>query len=156
MHAKITYDWTHQFFVRLLTILVLNQILTFFLQTYHQIDKYVSWKPDAFRLFWSNMNSYCFPPFSLVGHILSKVILDMSTEIIIIPCRTTQCWFPVLLSMLPESKSLISLPFDRASIHPLYLKQKLLADLVSGQPSAHMNCQKTLKSSSWPHGGQQH
>ena len=45
----------------------------------HQINKYISWKPDptsiatdAFQQNWSQMFPYAFPPFSLVGKIIQK------------------------------------------------------------------------------------
>ena len=48
-----------------------------------QIDKYVSWMPDpycipvnAFNFNWKTHKIYAFPPFSLIGAAMSKLIRD--------------------------------------------------------------------------------
>ena len=102
-----------------------------------QMDKYVSWQPDpysfavdAFSISWSEYtNVYAFPPFSLVGPVLTKLRQDKVTGIIVIPYWTTQYWFPMMLEMLtehplllPNQKDTIQLPFRKDVIHPLYPK----------------------------------
>ena len=62
-----------------------------------QIDKYVPWQPDqysfavdAFSISWSAYtNVYAFPPFSLVGPVLTKLRQDKATGIIVIFYWTT-------------------------------------------------------------------
>jgi hypothetical protein len=45
----------------------------------HQLDQYVSWRPDhkaihtdAFTMNWSNMTAYAFPPFNMIHAVLEK------------------------------------------------------------------------------------
>ena len=72
-----------------------------------QIDKYVSWMPDpyciavnAFNFSWKTDKIYAFPPFSLVGAAISKLIRDNTIGIMIIPKWTTQYWFLTMLAHL--------------------------------------------------------
>lgn len=48
-----------------------------------QIKKFVSWKPepesyaiDAFFISWTNINLYCFPPFSVIPTVLQKMVVE--------------------------------------------------------------------------------
>ena len=57
-----------------------------------QIDKYVSWMPDPYciavnvlNFSWKTHKIYVFPPFSLVGAAISKLIRDNTIRIMIIP-----------------------------------------------------------------------
>ena len=115
-----------------------------------QMDKYVSWQPDpysfavdAFSISWSEYtNVYAFPPFSLVGPVLTKLRQGKVTGIIVIPYWTTQYWFPMMLEMLtehplllPNQKDTIQLPFRKDAIHPLYPKMRMLAVRLSGLDS---------------------
>ena len=68
-----------------------------------QIDKCVSWMRDpyciavnAFIFSWKTHKIYTFPPFSLVGAAISKLIRDNTIGIMILPKRTTQYWFPTM------------------------------------------------------------
>ena len=72
-----------------------------------QIDKYVFWMPDpyciavnAFNFSWKTDKIYAFPPFSLVGAAISKLIRDNTIGIMIIPKWTTQYWFLTMLAHL--------------------------------------------------------
>ena len=54
--------------------------------------KYASYKPDpdayhvnAYSLCWLNLNSYIFPPFSIVGRVLAKLAQDQATALVIVP-----------------------------------------------------------------------
>jgi hypothetical protein len=64
----------------------------------HQLDIYVSWKPDpgasfvdAFTINWALFaNSFAFPPFCLITRCLKKVVQEQATMIIVVPMWTTQ------------------------------------------------------------------
>ena len=63
----------------------------------HQVDNYVSWTPDpdsmsvdAFSVSWSNIKFFAYPPFSMVGAAISKIVQDQATGIMIIPYWTSQ------------------------------------------------------------------
>ena len=90
----------------------------------HQLDKYVSWKPDpqavgtdAFQFNWTHLLTYAFPPFKLIGRTLSKLQSHQSDMIIVTPIWRSQSWYPQLLQMsikhpllLPNHKNLLTDP----------------------------------------------
>ena len=129
----------------------------------HQLDQYVSWTPDpdslavdAFSISWSELKFYAYPPFSMIGQALSKITKDRATGIMIIPDWKTQHWFPMMLNLLtqepialPKLKSLITLPFNPESRHPLLPKTRLLAVHLSGNISQTLNTQLKSRRSSW-------
>ncbi|VDI82138.1 Hypothetical predicted protein [Mytilus galloprovincialis] len=77
-----------------------------------QVPRFASWSfdpqatyVDAFTISWSNFRPYIFPPFTLLGKILMKIISDkVEKAILIIPFWPAQSWFSLLIPML------ISLP----------------------------------------------
>ena len=126
----------------------------------------MSWQPDpysftvdAFSISWSEYtNVYAFPPFSLVGPVLTKLRQDKVTGIIVIPYWTTQYWFPMMLEMLtehplllPNQKDTIQLPFRKDAIHPMYPKMRMLAVRLSGLDSEVLDYQdvESIILSSW-------
>ena len=67
---------------------------------------YVSWQPDpkalavdAFMLDWSELKFYAFPPFSLVGLVMEKILEDRATGVLIVPWWPTQPWWGRLASL---------------------------------------------------------
>ena len=102
----------------------------------HQLDKYISWLPDpgfvpvdAFSTSWSNINFYAYPPFSMIGAALTNFVQDQATGIMIIPYWTTQYWYPTMMNLLvkepivlPQTKTLITLPLNLEAKHPLNQK----------------------------------
>ena len=116
----------------------------------YQIKPFVSWKPDpdalavdAFSLKWDLYNNfYAFPPFSLINRVLQKIEQDRCYGIVIVPLWKTQVWFPRLLRMLidspiilPNNKTMLTLPSGQQKVHPLHKKLTLLACKLSGVPS---------------------
>ena len=111
---------------------------------------YVAWKPDpnafaidAFTLNWSVFNLvYCFPPFSVIGKVLQKLLQYQTTAILVLPERPTQFWYPRVTSMLLAppmrinlQKTTLTLPHNASKVHPLYPKLQLIGCLVSGKHS---------------------
>jgi len=96
-----------------------------------QKDKYVSWKPDpgamgvdAFSLDWFNLEAYAFPPFCLIGQVLSKIVKDGASLILIAPVWPTQPWYAQILKMITEPPILIPpvrdlLTSPQGTNHPL-------------------------------------
>ena len=115
----------------------------------HKVDKYVSWKPDpqafavdALTHNWSCLKFYAFPPFSLIGRILHKMEEDLAEGILVIPCWTTQAWFPQAMRMLvanprllPKRDGVVFLPFNPKQKHPLQGRMNLMACHLSGNSS---------------------
>ena len=71
-----------------------------------QLKSCVSWhqEPEAmavntFSLTWNNKFFYMFPPFSLVGRALAKVIRDKTDAVIVVPDWSEQYWYPQLMQM---------------------------------------------------------
>ena len=105
-----------------------------------QLKSYVSWHPEpeamavnAFLLTWNHKFVYMFPPFSLVGQVLAKVIRG-KTAVIVMPNWSTQYWYPQLMQMTthkplcfqPSPKNLM-LTCKPSENHPLHLKLQLMA-----------------------------
>jgi hypothetical protein len=60
---------------------------------------------DAFTISWSELKPYIFPPFSLIGKVMLKIMSDkVEKAILIVPFWPAQNWFSFLNS------NLISLP----------------------------------------------
>lgn len=124
----------------------------------HQLERYVSWRPDptakaidAFTLTW-NEYSYVFPPFSLLGPVLKKAGEDKSEMLLIAPLWTTQYWFSRLLHMviakprlLPVKKDILVMPQNRDLTHPLLKKLHLTAFRISGNPSKAREFRRKLQ-----------
>ena len=57
----------------------------------YQIKPFISYRPDpealcvAFQVNWNPFFFYAFPPFSILGKVLQKVIVDGAEGIIILP-----------------------------------------------------------------------
>ena len=67
----------------ILRLITERQVDLFASRLSHQLDKYVSRRPDpnvlytdAFAISWSNMTAYAFPPFNLIHAVLHKVSRD--------------------------------------------------------------------------------
>ena len=65
----------------------------------HYCDPLSSWV-DAFSVAWTD-NVYLFPPFPLVGRVLSKFVSDGTDHgLLVCPYWPSQPWFPTLLDLL--------------------------------------------------------
>ena len=97
-----------------------------------QVKLFVSFHPDteamhvnAFSLNWHKLKFYAFPPFSLMGKVLQKVVLDRASGIVVAPYWKNQPWFNLLMDyshdfiIIPSSADLLYLPSNRAKKHPL-------------------------------------
>ena len=121
-----------------------------------QLRNFVSWKPDpeasyvdAFSISWTDLYSYAFPPFSLIGQFLHKLEEDGGESILVAPVWATQPWYPQLLQMtvdhprlLPPLPDLLTLPGTQRR-HPLS-KLVLAAFKLSGKRSRCRDFQQKL------------
>ncbi|CAG2240323.1 unnamed protein product [Mytilus edulis] len=80
-----------------------------------QLPRYLSYLPDtyavavdAFSVKWSNINCYCFSPFSLIGKILQKVDQDQADMTLVAPLWNTQNWFPQILHRIVAQSFIIN------------------------------------------------
>lgn len=129
-----------------------------------QLSTYVSWKPDPHALYtnaltinWSDLKSYAFPPFILIGRILKKLQEEWATSLTILPLWPTQVWFPVALRLLAAPPVLLPrpsliLPQDPSRVHPLGRKLILTAMMLSGDPSKTEAFHQKLPSFCFSHG----
>ena len=136
----------------------------------YQISEFVSWLPDpgamaidAFSISWQQYLIYAFPPFSLLGLVMRKIIQETATGIIIMPVWPTQYWYPVighrLISLpllLPKDQKILTLPGKETMLHPLLPKLRLAAALVSGDLSKVKTFQAKLMKSFFNHGESPH
>ena len=132
----------------------------------HKLMSYVSWRPDpgavyvdAFHMPWGGLFGYAFPPFSLLGRVLSKLEMHSATLIVVCPYWPSQPWFPHLCDLLvahpvllPSSRSLLSSPVDPRVCHPLLPSLKLVACLLSSDQCLHSSFQRQLQQSLQPAG----
>ena len=123
---------------------------------------HVSWMPDpyciavnAFNFSWKTHKIYAFPPFSLVGAAISKLIRNETIGIMIIHKWTTQYWFPTMLVhlidhliQLPSDLKTLSLLFKPLKSHQLSAKLQLLAVILLGNPLHNSVFREKLKKSS--------
>ena len=132
----------------------------------HQVETFVSWKPeaeawavDAFSLNWKDIMFYAFPPFSVLGWVLSKIKTEQASGILVLPLWPTQPWFPVMMDLLmdllmdhprlvkPNPNNLL-IKGNPMLLHPLHTKLSLLVTLLSGQPLETLAYRKALLNSS--------
>jgi hypothetical protein len=111
-----------------------------------QLSDYVSWKPDpqakyidAFTISWNNDILYAFPPFSIIGRVLQKLVADKATVLMILPLWPTRPWFSHALHLLADAPRLLPrkclmLPQDPSLRHPLESKLTLAVMMLSGNP----------------------
>ena len=109
---------------------------------------------NAFNFGWKTHKMYAFPPFSLVGAAISKLIRDSTIDIMIIPKWTTQYWFPTILDylidhpiQLPSDLKTLSIPFKLSKAHPLSPKLQFLAVILSSNPLHSLVFREKLKKS---------
>ena len=129
--------------------------------------KYASYKPDldayhvnAFSLCWLDLDSYIFPPFSIVGRVLAKFAQDRATALETVPCWQTQPWFPQFMwlvnpgttpLLIPAHQHLLQLPGTNLQC-PIWDRLSLVAVILSGT-SQQWDCHLKLPRSSEHHGG---
>jgi len=81
-----------------------------------------------------------FPPFSLVGKVINKIVSDeVPMAILVFPYWPSSYWFPLVLDCLcslpirmPRHKNLQVLPHNGKS-HPLGKRLQMVAAIISGQ-----------------------
>ena len=105
------------------------------------IDKYVSWHPDpdavavnAFSMVWHDAYFYIFPPFSIIGQVISKIKRDRTDAVLVVPDWPTQYWYPQIKALTtiapllfrPSERNLV-LPHRPKEVHSLSRKMQLMA-----------------------------
>ncbi|XP_071145224.1 uncharacterized protein [Mytilus edulis] len=132
----------------------------------NRTTQYVSYKPDphaiaidAFTIKWTNNNFYyIFPPFSVIGQVLQKIIKDKLDKVVLIaPLWPTQIWFPQLLHQISQQsyilpKNSLFLPQDLKRIHPIS-NLRLGAFILSGKAWKIKDFQHSLPTSFYNLGG---
>ena len=132
--------------------------------------KYASYKPDpdayhvnAYSLCWLNLNSYIFPPFSIVGRVLAKLAQDRATVLVIVPCWQIQPWFPQFVRLvkpgtipllIPAHQHLLQLPGTNL-LHTIWNRLSLVAAILSGT-FQQRDCHLMSPRLSEHHGGSAH
>ena len=82
---------------------------------------------DAQTINWADFDLvYAFPPFSVVGRVLQKIVTDQATAIVILPKWPSQPWFTRLCQLLAEppveikvTADTLHLPHDTTKTHPM-------------------------------------
>ena len=80
----------------------------------HQVEKYISWKPDPLAYAIDAMSEtwdddfYAFPPFNMIGKVLQKIELEKCHGIIVVPQWCTQTWWPKFIKMCTNTPLILS------------------------------------------------
>ena len=110
----------------------------------YKVKRFIAWQADpeaigidAFMHYYDNEIFYAFPPFGLIQKFLNKVEVDNLEGILIIPCWSTQHFFPSMLKLLIELPIFIRwrkdlLQHPQLHHHPIGKRLHLLACNISG------------------------
>jgi hypothetical protein len=114
-----------------------------------KVEKFISWEPDplsfetdAFSVNWGDLGlCYVFPPFELVGRVLSKIRRDKANVLLVVPDWQSQYWYPMLREMSQGLKPLrlhmkpntVYLPYNPDTVHPIWRRLNLMCCRVSGK-----------------------
>ena len=105
-----------------------------------QSPAFFSWRPDpyvvatnVFLQEWSQIKGYANPPWSLMGRVLSKVLMDKVRISLVAPVWKTQPWYPLLLQMLIAIPRLINHDQIMLKRYPGDLVPQLAAWYISGR-----------------------
>lgn len=143
-------EWSlcENIFLKILNTYPLLRIDLFASRLNKKLDNYISLRPeptaravDAFTLSWSKDLNYIFPPFSLMGKILQKIVQDSAEAVVIAPIWPTQTWWASLIHMitgpcylLPQPQDILHLPHKPDQKHPLK-KMRIGVFRLSGKHS---------------------
>lgn len=134
-----------------------------------RLDNFVSlmfhpdaWNIDTFSFSWNGLIPYFFPPFNLIGRIVTKIKEEsVSKAIIVFPLWRTQPWFSLLISCLvsipvrlPRHADLLTTRWEER--HPMGRKLQLAAGIISGIDCKVWEFQETLEELSSLHGDDLH
>ena len=159
LHSSEEWMLNRGIFSWMMEVLGPCQLDLFATRLNHQLNRYLSWKPDpfamatdAFCISWKDKGGYAFPPFALIGRCLQKVREERATLVLVAPTCSAQAWCPTLLELLisdplllPKRRDLLTDPFNR--FHPMEDLQ-LAAWKVSGDSTMIWEYQRGLPSSS--------
>ena len=110
----------------------------------NQIPEFLSWWKDPKAQAWDAMvqkwpvNSYLFPPFSLLGRVLKRILTQKLEVVLITPLWESATWWPVIMNLvvdIPQILPAVLMNLDRA---PQQLKWNLVAWKLSGLSSDFM------------------
>ena len=129
----------------------------------HKLPKFVSpmpdpqaWRVDALNLNWENLDAYAFPPVSLLGKVVSKIIDQGVRKLVLIaPGWPNMPWFWDLVNMsvqiplsLPQVENLLTQPFNQCphrDLLGLNLHTWLLEPLAYKRKDSLMRWQQELR-----------
>ena len=80
-----------------------------------KINKYISWKPDAdsiaintFSVTLEKYFNHCFPPFSLIWEVLTKIKKESANTILITSLWPIQSWFLAVIKLIVATQIISS------------------------------------------------
>ena len=110
-----------------------------------------------------NLNSYIFPPFSIVGRVLANLAQNRATALVIVPCWQIHPWFPQFVRLVKPGTTPLLIPSHQHLLHlrgtnlqhRIWDRLSLVAAILSGT-SQQRDCYLTSPRSSEHHGGSAH
>ena len=134
-NATDSSDWKlHQkVYLKITKLLGTPTVDLFASRLCHQLPQYMAWKPDpnsfatdAMQQDWNKMFGFAFPPFSLIGRVINKVLREnVEAMILVTPTWQTQPWYTLLLRM-PIQRPLLLLTLPNLLLNPLGEKHPLV------------------------------
>lgn len=115
-HFNENIEWklNAAIFSKLVGIFGMPEIDMFASRLNKQLKRFVSWKPDpeaeaidAFSVCWKDRYIYAFPPFSMIGRFLQKVVQDQADVLPVAPFWVTQNFYTAILEMITQDPFII-------------------------------------------------
>ena len=121
----------------------------------------LTFKTDTFLHSFSNEIFYAYPPINCIQRFLQKVELEQMEGIVVLPCWSTQSYFPALTKLLIDFPMLIRwrpqlISHPQVEQHPLGKRLKLIACAISSTNSKIKVFRKQLYKSCVPDGPKVH
>lgn len=106
-NTNTEYELSKDVFQKIINILGTPNIDLFASYQNTKCEKFISWQPDpesmcvdAFTVNWKAYYFYAFPPFSLIGRVLEKIVLEKASGILVVPDWPSQFWYPRFKDLL--------------------------------------------------------
>ena len=103
---NVEWELNPKIFDRICSVFGLPEVDLFATRLNHKVERYVSFHPDpgsfavdAFSIPWRNFYFYAFPPFSCVARVISKILAEKATGLLLVPWWPTQPWWARLIKL---------------------------------------------------------
>lgn len=106
----IEWEVTDKIFAKICGVFGRPDVDLFASRVNHKLPCFVSWTPepgcwkhDAFTIPWTDQFFYLFPPFSLVGQVLQRMVRYGTHGVLLVPDWPGQPWYSRLLNLARQT-----------------------------------------------------